>query len=268
MRLITAVFQVTTKCPYNCPQCYMKKGNEDLPLEVGMRVIDQLLPLGLQAVQITGGEPLAYAPLAELIQYAHGKGLMTFLATSGFRNSLEQYRRLKQCGLDILCVSLNAIDQSVDQLTRDTFEEALVALRDAVDVGLPCVVNTVVSDENVERLELLAHYAKRKGAQCVDVLRPVPSHDGVYRPTVSQETVAHIADVVRRNPSLVCVESCFKEYWSFVNGKPFCCRDAGCTGVFVNADGSFSPCSNLQQFRYPSYRELVDHRSEWKGGCP
>ena len=85
MNLETLVFQVSTRCPYNCPQCYMQKNcSDDLLLTKAVEQIDFALEHGLKAIQITGGEPFVYPELFDLIRYAHEKGLYVFLATSGF----------------------------------------------------------------------------------------------------------------------------------------------------------------------------------------
>ena len=81
--LETVVFQVTTKCPYQCPQCYMERGEEQLPLECAKDVIDIAHSNGAQAIQITGGEPILYDHLLELISYANNYGMYSFMATSG-----------------------------------------------------------------------------------------------------------------------------------------------------------------------------------------
>ena len=263
----TLVFQVTTRCPYTCPQCYMQRGTSDLPPETGKRIIDYALPLGLQAIQITGGEPLAYYGLFELIEYAHSKGLITLLATSGYRHSPELYLRLKECGLDALCVSLNDIDESVNALTRDSYEDSILAMRDAQEVGLLCLANAVISDLNIQNLEVLACYLSRFDVERVDLLRPLCSFDGKYIPKISDKTIEMLHNIVSKNPDRFRVENCFREYWEYVEKKAFVCQDAGHSTFFINANGMISPCSKLLSFQYRSVEELLHHQDQWKGGC-
>ena len=42
----TIVLQVTTKCPYNCPQCYMKRGDHNMPINVAKSIVDEAVHLG------------------------------------------------------------------------------------------------------------------------------------------------------------------------------------------------------------------------------
>ena len=157
MNIQTVIIQITNRCPYHCPQCYMDKGNEDLPIKTATQYIDQLMICGIQGLQLTGGEPICYPRLCNLIEHAHNMGIYVFLATSGYRHSIEYYRELRSCGLDILCVSLNDIDESINRLTRDTYEESLEAIREAIEVGLICCVNVVVSDQNIQNFSLLPY---------------------------------------------------------------------------------------------------------------
>lgn len=268
MELETIVFQVTTKCPYNCPQCYMKKNvGGDMALSRAQDVIDYALGHGLQAIQITGGEPVVYPHLSELMEYANKKGIYVFLATSGYGHSVEFYRSLKRSGLDVLCISINDIDEGINQLTRDSYGVSLAAIQDAVSAGLCCCANVVVSDDNIENFDVLSDYLRIKGVERVDILRPIKSFDGKYVPTVSDSTVIKINAVVAQDPDFFRVENCFKEYWECVSKKKFICNDAGDSSAFVNADGTFSPCSKLQGYKYSSIDEMLRSIDEWKGGC-
>lgn len=263
----TLVVQITNRCPYHCPQCYMHKGNADMPIGVAFRYIDELLYHGLESVQITGGEPLVYSQLRELIEHAHNKGLYVFLATSGYDHSIALYQALLNSGLDVLCISINDIDESSNQLTRDTYEESIMAIQDALEVGLTCFANVVVSNQNIKNLGLLAQYLKRLGVESVDVLRSVNSFDGKYVPSVSQQTIQQLDGIVKNDPEFFRVENCFKEYWEYITQERFVCQDVGNKAIFVNVDGTVSPCSKLQQFRYNSIDEMMKDKIHWKGGC-
>lgn len=222
---------------------------------------------GLRAVQMTGGEPLTYKNLTALISDIHQKGLYSLLATSGYRHSPELYQELKDSGLTLLCVSLNDIEESVNRFSRDAYEESIAAMKDACSVGLECCANVVVSDENIDHLEILTKYLQRIGVTGVCVLRPVTSFDGKYVPSVSEETLEKLQTLVRRNPSVLYVEKCFREYWEYTTHTPFACRDIGGRAVFVNVDGTVSPCSKLQKYKYSSWDDMMEHKLDWEGGC-
>lgn len=267
MSLETIVFQVTTKCPLNCPQCYMQKGEQDLDIQTGEQLISVLANDGGCAVQFTGGEPMVYHELSSLIDNAAKNNLYSAVATSGFGCSVEILEQLVQCGLDLLCVSINDIDENKNAITRASYDISLSAIRTAMEVGLPCCVNVVVTDQNIDNIEVLSQYLLNVGVEVISFLRPVKSFDGKYVPSVSVDTIQKLNKLVEANSDRLIVENCFKEYWEYTTQKSFECQDAGDKTIFVNADGTLSPCSQLQQYRYGSIHEMMKDKNLWKGGC-
>lgn len=79
--------------------------------------------------------------------------------------------------------------------SRMTYEESIAAIKIAVDCGICCFANVVVSDENIEQLDLLGDYLSRIGVQGIDLLRPVQSYDGKYVPKISNTTLEILSKV-------------------------------------------------------------------------
>lgn len=260
-KLETVVFQVTTKCPYQCPQCYMERGETQLPLEFAKEVIEIAHSNGAKAIQITGGEPILYDHLLELIGFASIKGMCSFMATSGYGANHTLYKAFRNRGLTVLCVSINNIVETHNAKSRMTYEESIAAIKIAVDCGICCFANVVVSDENIEQLDLLGDYLSRIGVQGIDLLRPVQSYDGKYVPKISNTTLEILSKVVRNRPNLFYVERCFGEYWSYESGVAFTCNDAGKNTFFVNADCSFSLCSKINQHRFRSIEDMIKYEN-------
>ena len=254
--LETIVFQVTTKCPYQCPQCYMKRGENQLPLECAKDVIDFAHSNGAQAIQITGGEPILYDHLLELISYANNYGMYSFMATSGYGSDRELYKELKNCGLSALCVSINNIDETYNAKSRMTYEESIAAINISVSCDIKCFANVVVSDENIDQLDVLADYLLQLGVQGINLLRPVPSYDKRYVPNISRTTINRMDKMVKNRPELFYVEKCFGEFWNYQNKTMFICKDIGNNTFFVNADSTFSLCSKKTHVRFDSIEEL------------
>ena len=267
MLLETIVFQVTSRCPYKCSQCYMQKGNAYLGVEDFKHYLEMLKNNGGRMVQFTGGEPMLNQKLPELISYATNNNLYSALATSGYGHSIETYKNLKAKGLSVLCVSLNDIEESKNAISRETYDVSLSAIKTACAVGLSCFVNVVVTDDNICNIELLSHYLFGLGVEMISFLRPVKSFDKKYVPSVSIGTIQKLKEIVETNHESYIVEGCFKEYWEYVLNKKFKCEDAGNKSVFVNADATISPCSQLQQYRYSSIEEMLKAKSEWEGEC-
>ena len=270
LKLETVVLQVTTKCPYSCPQCYMKRGDSDMAFDIAKKVIDDAVKLGAQAVQLTGGEPLVNPHIFDIIQYASERGLLTLLATSGYACFEETFKKLSKSGLTAMCVSINGISESVNAKSRMPFEEALNTVRIAKRYNIFCFLNVVVTDDNVDEIATLGIYAKQNNIVSVNLLRPVPSNDEKYKPSLSADTIAKLVKITTQNAEaleLFNIEGCFREYWESLRGTEFCCRDIGKTTYFVNVDGSVSPCSKTTRYKYNSLSEMLDKYEDWRRGC-
>lgn len=266
-KLETVVFQVTTKCPYQCPQCYMERGEKQLPLEFAKEVIEFAYSNGAQAIQITGGEPILYDNLLELICYANSKGMYSFAATSGYGATQTLYTSLRNCGLTILCISINNIVEKDNAKSRMAYEESIAAIKTAVDCGICCFANVVISDENIEQIDLLGDFLSGIGVQGINLLRPVRSYDGKYLPSISNSTLERLSKVVKNRPDLFFVERCFVEFWSYESGSGFTCNDAGKKTFFVNADCSFSLCSKINQHRFGSIEDVIKYANSQAVRC-
>ncbi len=266
-KLETLVIQVTSNCPNNCPQCYMQRGNKNISLDVAKKHIDQALELGARAVQITGGEPLVYPHLTELVRYVSEKGMYSFLATSGYGHSYDKYLELKTNGLTIICVSINDIIEENNSKTRDNYSQSLSAVQNACAIGLPCFVNVVLTDDNIERTELFGEYLKVLGVTGVNILKPFESYNGEYVPKISKRTIELLKEIVEKDEDFWRVENCFKEYWEYVNKSFFSCKDAGKLSIFVNVDGDISPCSKTAHLKYKTVQDMENDYTTWRGGC-
>ena len=263
----TVVVQLTTKCPYRCTQCYMQCGDQEMPLALAKRVVDNATAFGAKAIQLTGGEPLIHEGLPDVIKYARQKGLYSVVATSGYNCSDEIYSKLKVSGLTALCVSLNGISEEINSQSREPYVEAINAIHTAKRLGISCFVNVVVTDHNIKELDLLGEFVKRKDVIGVNVLRPITSQDGKFIPKVSMETLEMLEKIVKRDSNYYLVEHCYKEYWERIERKRFVCQEIGETTYFVDVNGFVAPCSNLMRYKYSTVSDMLAHSCDWRSGC-
>lgn len=118
----------------------------------------------------------------------------------------------------------------------------------------------------LDRLALLGQYLRQKGVSAVHLLRPVPSADGKYIPSLSHSTIVRMDQIVSEAGDFYHVENCFRPYWIYKNGF-FRCEDAGKTTFFVNIDKTFSPCSKNLQICYKSQSLLIKEFENRKEEC-
>lgn len=107
----TLVIRTTERCNVGCYHCSISatpKGN-DLPVEKGLQAIKDAKVHGLNRVHFTGGEPLLYDNLAELINLTKDLQMFTDVTSSTFTKSGEEtlhlLDKLNKGGLE--CVMLS-----------------------------------------------------------------------------------------------------------------------------------------------------------------
>lgn len=84
------MFEIEPHCNFNCQFCFNKlsfaQSGRDLPrLELGVakEIVKKIAEAGIGIIRFTGGEPLLYPDLRELIQYSKNLNLSVWLNTNG-----------------------------------------------------------------------------------------------------------------------------------------------------------------------------------------
>ena len=123
------------------------------------KVVRACLPLGLDKVRLTGGEPLLRPGLAELVSRLSDLGVDLALTTNG--SLLRRHAdALSSAGLKRVTISLDAIDEEVHQKMSDSsvnVAEILDGIDAAIEVGLSpikvnCVIKRGVNEEQAAKL--------------------------------------------------------------------------------------------------------------------
>ena len=171
----------TYRCPCSCVHCGIyekgRRGEAEISTLQIKSVIDQAKRLGVLQVTFTGGEPMMRQDLYELIRYAHIRGLLTRLNTSGLFLSKSNVTRLKSAGLTQCAVSIDDADPAIHDRLRGVpgaFDCALRGIGYLKDAGIPCQINTYASRRMVTRgLEKIITLGRRLGVLAVYIIMPV-----------------------------------------------------------------------------------------------
>jgi Fe-coproporphyrin III synthase len=84
----TRVIQIhpTLRCNLFCAHCYSSSGpasHTELDREIVLGLVKDAAQLGYNVVGISGGEPLLYRPLPDVLGEARRQGLATTVTTNG-----------------------------------------------------------------------------------------------------------------------------------------------------------------------------------------
>lgn len=112
------MWHITDICPLNCPYCFSPKTEKTIPTEMVDRVLSIFTQLGVQKIDIGGGEPLVYPQLRSLIEKIHESGIFCTLTTSGVgrKENIEALPHFVSLGLTRLILSIDAYGDAHDRL--------------------------------------------------------------------------------------------------------------------------------------------------------
>jgi cyclic pyranopterin phosphate synthase len=259
----SARVSLTDRCDLACLYCRPSRNDGYLDSrldESGWRsMLDGLAEAGVRRVRFTGGEPLLYRALEEVVAHAARIGFEDIALTTNATRLAARAGALRAAGLRRVTVSLDSLDAArFARLTRGgRLDEVLSGIEAAVaegfdEVKLNCVV---LRGENDDELETIARFAWARGIvpRFLEVMavgegaRLVPDHLVTVREM--RDTLAALLDPAselapepdrgparylpsRQDPRLRI---------GFISGTSdtFC---AGCDRLRVAADGFVRPC--------------------------
>ena len=120
---IAPVLQVhpTRRCNLVCDHCYSIFASRQLgesPLEIlSALILGDAFDLGYRQLAVSGGEPLLYAHLPELLARGRDLGMLNTVTTNGMLIRPDRWRRLAPL-IDILAVSIDGREAEHDQIRR------------------------------------------------------------------------------------------------------------------------------------------------------
>jgi MoaA/NifB/PqqE/SkfB family radical SAM enzyme len=185
---------VSRRCNLACRHCYSTSGPEfrdEVPVGLFRTAIEDAAAEGYNVAGFSGGEPLMYRPLRELLRHAHASGMFTTVTTNGM---LLDRRRLDALlgAADLLAISLDGIPDSHDRM-RDhagafaTMARRLPGLRAA---GIPFGFIFTLTQHNLDELIWVAEFALTQGARLLQIhpLEEVGRASGQLTGAVPDET--------------------------------------------------------------------------------
>lgn len=164
-------------CNLRCKHCFTTrfttKSRKLTPPDL-KKLSDEAHELGLWQFVISGGEPLIFKDLKDVIEALQPNKFHLAMSTNGHFLTKEMANNLKSWGLDKVKISLDDIEAERHDLNRNStgaYQKAMQALFNAKEAGLSVIIQTVITHENcqTDRTEQLAKYAKENGF-VVDVM--------------------------------------------------------------------------------------------------
>jgi len=151
------VWNITQRCNLKCVHCYAQatenKKTEELSLDQGKLLLDDLAQFGVPVVLFSGGEPLVRKDLPQLAEYAVSKGMRAVISTNGTLINRDMAQRLKDIGLSYVGISLDGTKSINDKFrgVQGAFDAAMKGVENCqhvgIKVGFRFTINKINSNE-------------------------------------------------------------------------------------------------------------------------
>jgi len=263
MKPVICNYYLTFRCNARCNFCNIWK-EEKVPTskEASTAVVcgnlADIRALGVKFVDFTGGEPLLYEGLPEVLACAKRIGLRTTVTSNGI---LYPERAKEIAGLiDILQFSLDAADREGHDAVKGVkcFDMVIESIKTAQYLGeRPTVIHTV-TDENISHVSDVMSLTRRMEVPLF--LSPCFSYFG--NPSLSPENVRLLGKIARGRG--VTIDRGFLKF--LIDGgnkreKPRCLAVSS-TIVISPDDRLILPCFHFRTRELPIEGRLIALRNE------
>lgn len=255
---------LTDKCNLRCVYCMpddvkFEKNyiNNDLSFDDYKFIIKGLADIGITKVRFTGGEPLLYPKLLELIKYTYLAGIDDIAITT---NGIGLY----EIASELRCNGLSTVNISMDSLKEYKFKEitrygqlinVLKSINKCLRLGIKVKINCVLidgfnDDEIIDFITLTMNYPidvrfielmplgeakKIYHSGYIDVVEAISNVEGLYRIKDEKKSVA--------------------KYYKLQNSKgrvgiitPMSCSFCSdCNRIRLTSDGFIKPCLHSKE---------------------
>lgn len=235
---------ITERCNYRCIFCDFHKKYMEMPFDLAIKAISDAQNIGIRTVAFTGGEPLLYAKIFDLILLIKTYGMSPHITTNGSL-VMKYIDKIRRSELDSISFSIDGIGETHDRLrgVKGSFEDiknAMDFLRENTHILL--FVNMVVTSLNVREIVDVYEFSKKMGATFF--FWPVNEIDSLYLKGPESSIYLEAVDYICQR------ENCSKSVYNFLRrgidyhlGRIRCFRcPAFYSTVNIYLNGEVMPC--------------------------
>jgi pyrroloquinoline quinone biosynthesis protein E len=219
---------------------------EEVSFEVAYRVAREAASLGAREVAFSGGEPLLWPGVENLVAITAANHMEVTVYSSGVVDNLHGLLGdLAKNGVHKIVFSLHGGDPpSHDGVTglAGSFDLTIFAIEESAKLGVETEVHFVPMQANWRQLREVVGRAKEAGAQRVSILRFVPH--GRWRlgqgMALTHEQNMELQKMVQVARGSMCIRAGSPYNFLLLNDDPACC--SGIDRLVVTPDLRVYPC--------------------------
>jgi sulfatase maturation enzyme AslB (radical SAM superfamily) len=161
------------RCNLRCLHCYSESSPQEareLSLALLQDAISDARAEGYNVVGVSGGEPLLYSALPQLLAHARSLGMITSITTNGMLLTQQRIEQLHDV-VNLIAISLDGVAESHNRMRAAprAFEIMTRCLEPIRQAGIPFGFIFTLTLYNLDELEPVARFAVEQGATLLQV---------------------------------------------------------------------------------------------------
>lgn len=181
MKPLLCNYYITLKCNSKCSFCNIWKNKKNSELkeqsleEIKANLVD-LKKLGVRFIDFTGGEPLLYPKLVEVLKFAKNLGFYTLITTNCIL--YPTYARKLKGLIDNLQFSFDSTNEKVHNKIRgvNCYKKVIESIKLAKKIKQKVTLLHTVTNENIEEIPELISFSQKN--KCILSLNPCFNYFG------------------------------------------------------------------------------------------
>ena len=149
-----AYVELTRSCNLRCRHCLNSSGDaldNQLNYEEFKDMILKFSEAGIQEIRFTGGEPLVFPKVFDLIKLCTELGIFTSIGTNGTLITKNIAQKLKLAGLKKAIVSIDGTEKKHDYIRGEgKYKKAREGIDNLIELGIDVRINSVIMKENTD----------------------------------------------------------------------------------------------------------------------
>ena len=184
--LTSLYLYLTDQCNLTCSHCWISPGfsqqpQKGIPLDTLKKTISDAQSLGLQTVKLTGGEPLLYKDLDDLLAFLASKKLTIYIETNGTLFSKDTLESFRSANVSQVSVSLDAASKEIHDKIRGvkgSFQRTLKGMRLLSETGLNFQVIMTLQRDNRAEIPAIIRLSEKLYANSLKINTLLPCGRG------------------------------------------------------------------------------------------
>ena len=249
-------WEITKKCNMRCIHCGSRAGESrenELSIEEGLKLCDDLADLGCEVLTLSGGEPLTHPGFDIYAKRLLSRGIKTFLITNGLLIE-DKLDRIVASGLKYIAISIDGTEDHHNYTRQNSksYEKIFSSARLLRDHGIKVGAVTHVSKINISDLEDMYEKFVEEGfhlwqIQITFLSGRMKDHEDLSCSHEDLIRIAKFVDAKRKENKLTIINGDNFGYYSSYN-----ITDTKWKGCFagrwllgIDADGSIKGCLSM-----------------------